>query len=160
MLAALLAVLEPSTATLPELAKALFDAVMSGQWFLAASVALVLLVMGLRSLPWAPLKTDAGGVLLNFGTSLGLALATVAVAGVAFTGPVFWTAFNLAATGAGLYTLAKKLAWPLLLKIPFVAALFPPKADGPALVTAAQKAGLAAAVVAKAPTSDEIANGR
>lgn len=154
----LFAVVDPAAAAPLELARALFDAVMSGQWFLSASLALMLIVLGLRQLPVPFLKTDAGGVLLNFGTSLSLGLATTALAGASFSWPMFWVALNLAATAAGVYTLLKKLALPMLLKIPFLAALFPPKADGLALVTDAQK--LAAAVVAKAPTPEEIANGK
>src|SRR4051812_12935448 len=96
----LLAVVDPTSAAPFELAKALFDAVMSGQWFLAAALGLMLVVFGLRQLPVPALKTDAGGVLLNFGTSLSLALATAALAGTAFTWPAFWVAVNLAATAA------------------------------------------------------------
>lgn len=160
----ILAVVDPTTAAPLELARALFAAVMSGQWFLSAALGLMLIVLGLRQLPIPALKTDAGGVLLNLGTSLSLALATAALAGASFTWPAFWVALNMAATAAGVYTLLKKLALPLflkiplLLKIPFLAALFPPKADG--LVLATDAARLAAAVTAKTPTPEDIANGK
>lgn len=153
-----LATVDPTTAAPLDLAKALFTAVMSGQWFLSAALGLMLIVLALRQLPIPALKTDAGGVLLNFGTSLSLALATAALAGASFTWPAFWVAVNMAATAAGVYTLLKKLALPLLLKIPFLGALFPPRADGLTLVTDAAK--LAAAVTAKAPTPEDIANGK
>lgn len=147
----LLAVVDPATAAPFELARALFDAVMSGRKFEAAALGLMLIVFGLRQIPIPALKTDAGGVALNFGTSLSLALATAALAGASFTWPAFWVAVNLAATAAGVYTLLKKLAWPLLLKVPFIAAMFPQKSETVSLPVVAP---------VPAPTSDQIVNGK
>lgn len=138
------------------LARALFDAVMSGQWFLATSIGLMVLVFGLRRLPWAPLQTDVGGVLLNFGSSLALAFFTSAAAGVGFSVPVLLTALEVSGGAAVAYMLLKKFAFPLLLKIPalaslwaLVAALFPAKGDVVAPVVAAP---------VTAPTPEDVAN--
>lgn len=149
-----------------DLAKALFDAVMSKQWFLAGSLVLMALVFILRRLPWEPLKTDAGGVLLNFGSSLALAFFTAAAAGAPFTWAVVLTALEMSGGAAVGYMLLTKFVLPLLLKIPafaklwvFVLSLFS-RGSAAEAVTEAEKQGLALAVAAKAPTSDEIANGK
>jgi hypothetical protein len=158
MFAFLFAALDPNTAGLGELAKAVLDAALSGQKFLAFSLALVCLVQLLKQLPVPALKTDVGAILLNFGTSLGGALFTVAAAGAVFSWPAFWTALQFAAGASGVYVLLKKLLLPLLLKVPVIAKLwdllssfFPTK--GEAVV-------LAPVPATKAPTSDQIVNGK
>lgn len=139
-----------------EIARALYDAVMSGQWFLAASIGLMVLVFGLRRLPWAPLRTDVGGVLLNFGSSLALAFFTSAAAGAPFSIPVVLAALEVSGGAAVAYMLIKKFALPLLLKIPGFArvwavltALFPTKGEVVAPVVVAP---------VTAPSPEDVAN--
>lgn len=147
-----------------DLAKALFAAIMSGHWFLAASLVLMGIVFLIRRTPWPPLQTDVGGVLLNFGSSLALALFSAAAAGAPVTWPVILTALQVSGGAAVAYMLIKKFLLPILLKVPFLAKLWDlaaaafSRGDAAAAVTAAEKQGLAAAVVAKSSTSDDIAN--
>lgn len=142
--------------------KLVLAAVATGKWASVAALALVAAVWGLRKFvaPKVPFfATGEGAAVLTISASFVGALATALLAGSALSVPLVWSSLQVAVMAAGGWSLAKHLL-PLLLKVPFLAALFPPKADGPTLVTGAQKVGLAAAVVAKAPTSDEIANGK
>lgn len=131
----------------------------AGQWVLVGALGLVFAVWGARSLlskKYEFFKSGAGALLLNVLGSLAQGIA-VAVMGAPASWAIVW-AVVVSVFGTYGWTLLKTFG-PLVLKVPFIAAMFPPKADGPTLVLAAEKQGLAAAVVAKAPTSDEIANG-
>lgn len=104
-----------------ELAKPVFDAVMSGQGWLAAALALVLTVGAARRyLPaWFPkrmgwIKSDAGSTLSTFLLSLGGAFATAFAAGAAPSMLIAKTALGVAIAAAGGYQALKHLVAPLL----------------------------------------------
>jgi hypothetical protein len=153
------------TVVTPENLEAFFKLVLTaasaGKWAQLVALALVGLVWLLRKLivPKVPFfATGEGGALLTVLTSFVGALATAVLApGVTFSWTLVSGAFYAALMAAGGWSLAKHLL-PLVMKLPFLAALFPPKGDGPVLVADAEK--LAAAVTAKAPTPEELANGK
>lgn len=142
--------------------KLVLGAASAGKWAHLAALALVAMVWALRKFvaPRAPFfSTGEGGAVLTVLSSFVGAFATALLAGTAFSWTLVWSSLTVALLAAGGWSLAKHLL-PLLLKIPFIAKLFPPKADGAALVSSAQKQGLASAVVAKSPSPEDIANGR
>lgn len=104
-----------------ELARPVFDAVMAGQYPLAAALALVLLVAVARKwlAPRVPFfGSDAGGALLALAGSFGGAVATALLAGATLSWSVAWTALGVAFTAAGGYSLVKRLGGALLARIP------------------------------------------
>lgn len=96
-----------------DLARPVYEAVMSGQWYLAAALALVLAVALVRRYagPKVPfLHSDAGGALLALVGSYGGAVATALAAGGAVMSPhLAWVALTVAIAAAGGYSLIKKL---------------------------------------------------
>ncbi len=105
-----------SDGTLLDMAKPIFDAVTHGQYWLGASLALVLAVaLFKRYAPAGKLQdfahSDAGGSLLVLLGSFGGALGTALLAGG--TGMIsmalVWTALKVALGAAGGYSLLKKL---------------------------------------------------
>ena len=148
--------------TLDAFLRLVLNAATSGKWAQLAALALVAAVWALRKFvaPKAPFfSTGEGGAVLTILTSFVGALATALLGGASFSWPLLWGAVQVAVLAAGGWSLSKHLL-PLLLKIPFLAKLFPPKANGPVLVADAAKVGLAAAVVAKSPSPEDIAHGR
>ncbi len=140
--------------------KLVLGAATAGKWAQLAALALVAVVWALRKFiaPKMPFfGTGEGGAVLTVLTSFAGAFATTLLAGAAFSWPLVWSSLQVAFLAAGGWSLAKHLL-PLLMKVPFLAALFPPKSNGPGLVAEAQKIGLANAVAAKSPTSDELVN--
>lgn len=140
--------------------KAVIAAVADGKWPAVAALALVAAVWALRKFiaPSAPFfATGEGGAVLNVLTSFAGAIATALFTGVTFTPALLWTSLQLSLLASGGWSLLKYLL-PLLLKIPFLATIFA-RGSAPAAVSDAEKKGLAAAVVAKPPKSDELANG-
>lgn len=156
--------------TLIEMARPIFDAVMGGQWWLAASLALVFVVALVgryggkapgRAGRWlAKLDaSDAGRAVLVLLGSFGGAVATgLAAAG---SGAMTWglalVALKVAIGAAGIYSLAKKLLAPIVAKAPpWVQAIFAvvlwafDRATGADPVADAEAAG-DAAVVAHPP---------
>ncbi len=118
----------PTDGSLLDYAKPVYEAVMHGQWWLAASLALVLSVAMFRK--YAPGKarewahTDVGGAVLVLLMSFGGAVATALAAGgvgAAMSVSLAWMAFKVALGAAGGYSLAKKLLVPLLRKLAAVA---------------------------------------
>jgi hypothetical protein len=103
-----------------DLARPLFDAVMSGNYAYAAALALVLGVAlarryGSKRWPW--LGGDTGGSLLVLLGSFGGAVATALAGGAGLSLALFWTACKVAAGASGGYTLIKRLAIPLLRQV-------------------------------------------
>lgn len=108
---------ESITESITELAKPVLDAVLAGDWFIAAALALVLFV-GLFT-RYAPDRwtrhsaVKAGAVLVG---AFGGALATTVAAGAPFAASTFWVAFKIAISAAGGYSMFKALVVPLLKK--------------------------------------------
>ena len=99
-----------------DMARPLLDAVMHGQYWLGASLALVLAVTAFKQLaPAGKLQdfahSDAGGAILVLLGSLGGALATALIASGtnAVSMALLWAALKVALGAAGGYSLIKKL---------------------------------------------------
>lgn len=112
-------VLSPEDGSLLDLARPVFDAIMHGNWWLGAALAVVMLcAMSRRYLPdaWGGrfIRGDVGGVLLAFAMAFGGAMATVLTAGAAMSGAVAMTALKVALAAAGGYTAIHKLASSLV----------------------------------------------
>lgn len=117
-------VVVPEDGTLLDLAKPFYEAIMGGQWWLAAMFGLILATTAAkRYLPgkaglWVngeygqPLTV----VVLAFG---GAAAATLVAMGpgAMLSGALAWSALKIAVAAAGGYTLLKQLVVPLLVKI-------------------------------------------
>ncbi len=100
----------PPDGSLLDLAKPVFDAVMSGQWALGAALALVMLVALARKYlapKWAFLGTELGVALMVLVGSFGGALAMALMAGASVSGAVLWAAVGIAVSAAGGWKLAK-----------------------------------------------------
>lgn len=111
----------PDDGSLLDLAKPLFSAVMGGNYWLAASLALVLMVAVCRRyLPkWFPkafgwAAGDAGGALLVLLGAFGGAMATGLAAGAGPSVAMAVVAFKVALGAAGGFTMLKKLIAPAL----------------------------------------------
>ena len=111
----------PEDGNLLDLAKPVFDAVMHGQGWLGAALALVLVVAAARRyLPkWFPnrfawLASDAGTTLTTFLFSLGGAFSTAFVAGAGPSFAIAKTALAVALAAAGGYQALKHLLAPAL----------------------------------------------
>jgi hypothetical protein len=115
--------MSPEDGALLDLAKPVFDAIMHGQWWLAASLVLVLLVAAFKK--YAPGKLgewargDVGGSLLVLLGSYGGAMATgLLAAGTGALSPALaWVALKVAIAASGGYTLLKKLVMPFIRKL-------------------------------------------
>lgn len=155
--------LPPSPDNVAAFAQKLFEAVMGGQWAIVVAMALVGIIWGARRVVgrWAFFKTDEGAFTVNLSSSFTLAIATTLFASgwAGVTGAVLLKALEVSFLAAGGWAALTKFLFPLLARIPALATVFGPKADGPALVVEAQKAGLEAAAATNPPTSDGIANG-
>lgn len=109
----------PDAGELIELAKPVYQAIMSGQYWSAAALALVVVCGAIRAYlaPRVPFfRTDAGGTLLLLLASFGGAVATL-LAAAGLTAPTWQlcvAAFGVAASAAGGYTMVKRLALPVL----------------------------------------------
>lgn len=155
-----------------QLAHQFLDALLAGSlsWTNALAVGVLILVVAALKVGLAKLHpfftTASGTILINVVTSGLTAAALAFMAGAAFKWVLLGGALAASIKAAGGVSLLKHLLplvpglTDLLLKLPFVSKLFPPKGDAPALVTEAQKAGLAAAVAAKAPSPESVANAR
>lgn len=111
----------PDDGSLIDLARPVFDAVMSGEYVYAAALALVLLVAiasryGSRWMPF--LGTGPGKVLLVVLGSFAASVSTALAAGVALSAAMFWTATKVAVTAAGGFSILKAMLKPLLPKLP------------------------------------------
>ncbi len=105
----------PNGESLLDLAKPIYEAVMSGQWWLAAAAALILSVALLRRwAPWPWLKDGPGVALLTVGASFAGALATALAAGQAMTGGLAWMAAGVAFAAIGGYSALKVALLPAL----------------------------------------------
>lgn len=98
--------------------------------------------------------------MLNLATGFSGAFLTALVAGTPFTWGLVWASFNVSLLASGGWGFLTSLVFPLLLKIPFLAKLFS-RGSAADAEAKAKAAGIAAAnaIVAKQPTSDQIANG-
>ncbi len=145
---------------LSEFLQLVVSAVAAGKWASVAALVLVATVWALRKFiaPKVPFfATGEGGAVLTIATSFGGALATALLAGTAVSGGLILSSLQVALLAAGGWSLLKHLL-PLLLRVPFLANLFA-RGDAAVAVTAAQKEGLAAAVAAKTPKAEDVANG-
>lgn len=102
----------PDDGSLLDLARPVLDAIMSGHYAAGAALALVLAVAlarryGVRYLPW--LASDEAGAALVLAGSFGGAMATALLAGAPLSLALAWMSLQVAAGGAGVYVLAKKL---------------------------------------------------
>jgi len=112
-----------------ELARPVIDAILHGQPWLAASLALVFVVALIgkygdklpgrlgRAMAWLD-SSDPGRAILVLVGSFGGALAATLAGGAPMTLAIAWTALKVAIGGAGIYSLAKKLLTPLVSKAP------------------------------------------
>jgi hypothetical protein len=103
-----------------DLIKPIFEAVKSGNSFLAAAMTLVLLVAlarryGISRFPF--LGSDAGGAAMTLVGSFGGALSTALLAGSAPSLGLLSTALGIAVAASGGYSMAKRLLVPLLEKL-------------------------------------------
>lgn len=132
------------------------EAIRSGQWALVAALLLVVAVFLVRKTVKAPfLATPEGGALLNLAGSFASGLV-LAFTGTPFSWALVWTVL-LSVMASGGRSLIKSLL-PLLLRIPFLAQAFG-RGSAAEVEDAAKKAGIAAAVGARAPKSEDIVNG-
>jgi hypothetical protein len=147
-----------------DLAKPVLDAVRSGNGWLAAALALVLLVgvarkyLAPRGGRWAWLGSKAGGALCNVLLGLGGMLATAFTAGTLPSWGLLLTSLKVSVVAAGGFTLIKDLAAPALRWLegkapawarPWIAPVFklllwPFEQGGAAKVAKAEAAGKAA----------------
>lgn len=105
----------PDDGTLLDLARPIFDAIMNGQAWLAAALAVVFATAATRKyLPDAYggrfIRGDVGGVLTAFSISFGGALATALAAGSSMSGQLALTGLKVALAAAGGYSVLHKLA--------------------------------------------------
>lgn len=119
----------PTDGNIWDHAKPIYDAIVGGQWWLAASLALVFAVAAFKKyagrVPKYGPKLDAfansdhGGALLVLVGAYGGALATGLVASglSSLTLALAWAALKVAVGAAGGYSLVKKLVLPVLRKI-------------------------------------------
>jgi hypothetical protein len=118
--------LAQSNGELLELARPILDAVMSGQWVLAAALALVLAVALLRRFGgsrWPVLSNPKVAPLLTILGAFGGMLATAILAGASVSTAMAWTALKAAFFASGGYHLAKLYLGDL----PWIGALFQSK---------------------------------
>lgn len=111
----------PADGSWLDLARPVFDAVMSGNYLAASALALVLLVAVARrygSDRVLFLGTDAGGALLVLVGAFGGAVASASLGGAPWSVDLMWTAAKVAAGAAGGYSLIKRLVMPLVNKAP------------------------------------------
>lgn len=107
----------PEDGSLLDLAKPVFEAVMSGQGWLAAALALVFAVTAARRygagrVPF--LGSKLGGAMLNLLLSFGGAAATALMAGAAASFALAFTALKVSVAAAMSYELIKELVAPML----------------------------------------------
>lgn len=93
-----------------------YDAIVNGDWKIAAGAVLSLLVLGIRRLPegWAPgfFRTDRGGVVLVLATSLLGGVGHALVARVPITFALVEAIVMVAVIAIGGYQGLKRLVWP------------------------------------------------
>lgn len=153
------AVVPDPTTNLELFLKLILDAASSGQYAMLGALLLIGGVFLVRQFlaPKVPfLATPEGGALLNLFGSFGSGLV-LALTGTPFSWALVWSVLLSVFSTSGR-AFVKNLLWPMLLRIPFLAKLFS-RGDAAAAEAKASKVGLAAAVDAKAPTSQDIANG-
>lgn len=107
----------PVDGSILDLAKPVFDAVMAGQGWLGAALALVLVVTAARRygkehFPF--LGSKLGGAVLNLLLSFGGAAATALAAGAAPSAGLAFTALKVSIAAASGYELVKELLAPAL----------------------------------------------
>ncbi len=120
----------PGDESILDMIKPVFDAVVHGQWWLGASLALILAVTALKryahKIPKfgpklsAAINGDIGQPITVLALSFGGAIATAAAAqGTVFvmSAALAWTALKVAVGAAGGYSLLKSLLAPLIVKL-------------------------------------------
>ncbi len=147
--------------SLPDAARAVFDAVVHGQWWAAAAAAVVLACAAARKYMPATWKTGTKGDVIGVTTTFTMAFAGAVLAwamapGAVMTAAVCLTALKIAFAAVGGYTLIHKVAawlvaWDALPPWALSAVRLLAMMVGSNAVKKAEAAG-AAAVEAKPPT--------
>lgn len=114
----------PTDGSLIDLAKPVYEAVMGGQWWLAAMLGLILATTAAKKYAPGKLGTminstygqEATVLLLAFGGAAATALLA-AGPGAVLTGALAWAALKIAVGAAGGYALLKSLLAPVIEKI-------------------------------------------
>lgn len=109
----------PETSHVLDLARSVFDAVMSGSYWYAAALALVLAVAAGSKYGgkyWKFLGSGPGKAALVLVGSFAGAFATTLAAGASPSAAMAWMAIQVALGAAGGYSLVKSLVLPLLQK--------------------------------------------
>lgn len=113
----------PQDSSILDLAKPVWEAVAHGQYWVAASLALVLAVAAVKKYHPGKLgeyaNTDVGGAALVLLGAFGTTLATglLATGTGVFSLTLAWTSLKIALGAAGGYSLLKKFAAPILTRI-------------------------------------------
>lgn len=114
----------PTDGSLLDLAKPVYEAILGGQWWLAAMFGLILMTTAAKK--YAPgkiknlINSEYGQPLTVLTLSFGGAAATALLAagpGALMTGALAWAALKIAVGAAGGYELLKQLVVPFLVKI-------------------------------------------
>lgn len=138
--------MEPTPDNLEVFAGLVTKAIQNGQWAVVVALGIVAAVWAVRKFlgpKYPALATGRGGAILNMAASFGSGLA-VAAAGAPFSwAMVLSLALSLFTAGG----------WSL------VSSLLFGRGDAKAAEAEAEKKGLAAAVDAKSPTAEDVANG-
>lgn len=109
----------PETSHVLDLARSVFDAVMGGNYWYAAALALVLAVAAGSKYGgkyWKFLASGSGKAALVIVGSFGGAMVTALAATTAPSAAMAWVALKVALGAAGGYSLVKSLVLPLLQK--------------------------------------------
>jgi hypothetical protein len=114
----------PTDGSLLDLAKPVYEAILGGQWWLAAMLGLILLTTAVKKYAPGKIGTWVNGeygqelsvLLLAFGGAGATALLA-AGPGAVLTGALAWAALKVAVGAAGGYSLLKALVAPLLVKL-------------------------------------------
>lgn len=107
----------PVEGSILELAKPVFDAVMAGDGWLAAAMALVFAVTAARrygASRFPILNSKVGGVAMNLLLSFGGAASTALLAGAAPSFALAWTALKVSFTAAVGFEFVKELLGPAM----------------------------------------------
>lgn len=114
----------PTDGSLLDLAKPVYEAVMGGQWWLAAMFGLILLTTAVKKYAPGRIKELVNGEYGQEATVIILAFAGAAATallaagpGAVMTGALAWAALKVAVGAAGGYSLLKSLVAPLIVKL-------------------------------------------
>lgn len=90
----------------------LLEAILNGQWWMAASVVVAALTLSLRLIPYPPIKTAPVQVIGSFLLAMAGGILNVLAAGAEITSDVLVTALQIgAAAGAAVGGIPALVAW-------------------------------------------------